>query len=113
MALFLSISPNQTKFLPSVCLVPGLDFSAILVLISAVSLGRISTRNGKKTAKFLMRTFTFRSTFLYASHLLSNLTQLGISKTPASFQSTFITAQLYFTLDSFFQITVYHSLSLF
>jgi hypothetical protein len=39
---FLSISPNQTKFLPSVCLVPGLDFSAILVTIFAVSLGRLS-----------------------------------------------------------------------
>jgi hypothetical protein len=29
LANFLSISPNQTKFLLSVCLVPGLDFSAI------------------------------------------------------------------------------------
>ncbi len=28
---FLYISPNQTKFLPYVCLVPGLDFSAIPV----------------------------------------------------------------------------------
>ena len=36
MANFLSISPNQTKFLPSVCLVPGLDFSAVPVLISAL-----------------------------------------------------------------------------
>ena len=36
LANFLSISPNQTKYLPSVCLVPGLDFSAIPVSISAV-----------------------------------------------------------------------------
>jgi hypothetical protein len=43
LALFLSISPNQTKFLQPVCLVPGLDFSAILVSVSAVSLGRLST----------------------------------------------------------------------
>jgi hypothetical protein len=40
LARFLSISPNQTKFLPSVCLVPGQVFSAIPVSISAVSLGR-------------------------------------------------------------------------
>ncbi len=40
---FLSISPNQTKFLPYVRLVPGPDFSAILVSISAVSLGRLSS----------------------------------------------------------------------
>ncbi len=32
MANFLSISPNQPKFLPSVCLIPGLDFSAIHML---------------------------------------------------------------------------------
>ena len=38
LANFLSISPNLTKVLPSVCLVPGLDFSAIPVSISAVSL---------------------------------------------------------------------------
>jgi hypothetical protein len=43
LANFLSISPNQTKFLPSVCLVPELDFSAIPVPIFAVSLGRLST----------------------------------------------------------------------
>jgi hypothetical protein len=43
LANFPSISPNQTKFLSSVCLVPGLDFSAITVSISAVSLGRLST----------------------------------------------------------------------
>ncbi len=43
LANFLSISPNQTKFFLSVCLVPGLDFSAIPVLISAMSLGRPST----------------------------------------------------------------------
>jgi hypothetical protein len=42
LANFLSISPNQTKFLPSVCLVPGLEFSAIPVLISAVSLEMLS-----------------------------------------------------------------------
>ncbi len=41
LAKFLSISPNQTKFLLSVCLVPGLDFSAIPVPISAMSLGRL------------------------------------------------------------------------
>ncbi len=40
---FLSISPNQTKFLSSVCLVPRLDFSAIPVSTSAESLGRLST----------------------------------------------------------------------
>jgi hypothetical protein len=40
MANFLFISPNQIKFLPSVC--SWLDFSAILVSISAVSLGRLS-----------------------------------------------------------------------
>jgi hypothetical protein len=43
LANFLSISPNQTKFLFSVCLVPGLYFSAIPVSISAVSLGRLLT----------------------------------------------------------------------
>jgi hypothetical protein len=43
LANFLSISPNQTKLLPSVCLVPGLDFSGVPVLISAVSLRRLST----------------------------------------------------------------------
>ncbi len=43
LANFLSISPNQTKFLLSVCLVPGLDFSIIPVSFSAVSLGRLST----------------------------------------------------------------------
>ncbi len=43
LANFLSIFPNQTMFLPSVCLVPGLDFSAIPVSISAVSLGMLST----------------------------------------------------------------------
>jgi hypothetical protein len=36
LANFLSISPNQTKILLSVCLVPGLDFSAIPVSISGV-----------------------------------------------------------------------------
>jgi hypothetical protein len=40
MANFLSIPPNQTKLLPPVCLVSGLDFSAIPVSISAVSLRR-------------------------------------------------------------------------
>jgi hypothetical protein len=98
LANFLSISPNQTRFLPSVCLVPGLDFSAIPVSNSAVSSGRLSTytfldfkvvkwavssllilptaeffgrncllENRKKIliAKFLMRSFTCRSTFLY------------------------------------------------
>jgi hypothetical protein len=35
---FLSNSPTQTKCFPSVCLVPGLDFSAIPVSISTVSL---------------------------------------------------------------------------
>jgi hypothetical protein len=39
---FLSIPPNKTKFLPSVCLIHGLDFSAIPVSISAVSVGRLS-----------------------------------------------------------------------
>jgi hypothetical protein len=43
LANFLSISQNQTKFLPLVCLVPGQDFSATLVSISSVSLGRLST----------------------------------------------------------------------
>jgi hypothetical protein len=43
LANFLSISPNQTKFLLSVCLVLGLDFSASPVSISVVSLGRLST----------------------------------------------------------------------
>jgi hypothetical protein len=43
LANFLSKSPNQTKFLSSVCPVPGLDLSAIPVSISAVSLGRLST----------------------------------------------------------------------
>jgi hypothetical protein len=43
LANFLSISPSQTKFVLSVCLVPGLAFSAIHVSISAVSLGRLST----------------------------------------------------------------------
>ncbi len=44
LANILSISPNQTKLLPSVCLVPGmeLDFSGVPVLISAVSVGRLS-----------------------------------------------------------------------
>ncbi len=42
-ANFLSISPNQTKFLQSVCLVPRLDFSTIPVLISTAPLGRLST----------------------------------------------------------------------
>ncbi len=39
MANFLSISPNQTKFSPSVCLVPDsqLDISATLDSVSAVS----------------------------------------------------------------------------
>jgi hypothetical protein len=37
-ANFLSISSNQTNLLLSVCLVPGLDFSATPVSISAVSL---------------------------------------------------------------------------
>ncbi len=43
LANFLSISPNQTKFLLSVRLVPALDNSAIPVSISAVSLGRLLT----------------------------------------------------------------------
>jgi hypothetical protein len=42
LAILLSISPKQTKFLPSVCLVPA-DFSAVPVSISAVSLRRLST----------------------------------------------------------------------
>ncbi len=42
MANFLSISPNQTKFLPSICMVPGLDFSAIPDSIFAESLGKLS-----------------------------------------------------------------------
>jgi hypothetical protein len=44
LAHFLSISPNQTKLLPSVFLVPRLDFSAIPVSISAMSLGRLSNQ---------------------------------------------------------------------
>jgi hypothetical protein len=46
LANFLSISPNEIKFLPSVCLAPAaglLNFSAIPVSISAVSLRRLST----------------------------------------------------------------------
>jgi hypothetical protein len=43
LAHFFSISPNQPKLLPSVCLVPGLDFPAIPVSISAMSLGSLST----------------------------------------------------------------------
>ncbi len=43
LANFLSISPNQTKFLLSVSLVPRMDFSAIPVSISEVSLQRLST----------------------------------------------------------------------
>jgi hypothetical protein len=43
LANFLSISLNQTKFVLTVCLVPRLDFSAIPVSISAISLGRLST----------------------------------------------------------------------
>ncbi len=42
LANFLSIPPNQTKVLPSVSLVPRMDFSAIPGSISAVSLGRLS-----------------------------------------------------------------------
>jgi hypothetical protein len=38
LANFLSISTNQAKFLPTVCLVPELDFSAIPVSISELSL---------------------------------------------------------------------------
>jgi hypothetical protein len=46
LANLLSISPNQTKFFPYVCLVPGLDFSAIPVSISAVFLtGRQTWQN--------------------------------------------------------------------
>jgi hypothetical protein len=43
LANFLSISQNQTKYFAVCCLVSGLDFSAILVSIPAVSLGRLST----------------------------------------------------------------------
>jgi hypothetical protein len=43
LANFLSISSNQTKLLLFVCLIPELDFFAIPVSISAVSLGRLST----------------------------------------------------------------------
>jgi hypothetical protein len=43
LANFLSISPNQTKFLPYVCLVPAFYFSVIPASISAVSLRRLST----------------------------------------------------------------------
>jgi hypothetical protein len=43
LANFLSISPNQTKFLRFICLVSGLDFSDIPISISAVSLGKLST----------------------------------------------------------------------
>jgi hypothetical protein len=42
LANFLSISPNQTMFLPSVCLVPA-AISAIPFSISAVSLRRLKT----------------------------------------------------------------------
>jgi hypothetical protein len=46
LANFLSISPNQAWFLPYVCLVSELDFSAIPVLISAVSFtGRQAWQN--------------------------------------------------------------------
>jgi hypothetical protein len=38
LANFVSITPNKTKFLQPVFLVPGLDFAAIPVSISAVSL---------------------------------------------------------------------------
>ncbi len=40
---FLFFLETKPSFLPSVRLVPGLDFSAIPVSISAVSLGRLST----------------------------------------------------------------------
>ncbi len=41
LANFLSIPPNKTKFLPSVCLVHGLDLSAIPVSIFTVAIGRL------------------------------------------------------------------------
>jgi hypothetical protein len=63
MANFLSISPNQTKFLPTVCLVKGLDFSAIPVSISAVSLGyQLIYFLDFKVSKWAVSSLTYSST---------------------------------------------------
>jgi hypothetical protein len=63
LANFLSILTNQTNFLPSVCLVPGLYFSAIPVSISAVSLGRLLTIHflDFKVAKWAVSSLTHSS----------------------------------------------------
>ncbi len=87
LANFLSISPNQTKFLPSGLPVPAGLFCQNTGSVSTHGVGRgdgswwrLVTQqadkpndigrnfllgNRKKTAKFLMRTFTYRSIFFY------------------------------------------------
>ncbi len=62
LANFLSISPNQTKFLPSVCLVPARLF-AIPDSISAVSLRRTYKLLDFKVAKWAVSSLTHSSNF--------------------------------------------------
>ncbi len=84
MANFLSVSPNQIKFLPSVCLVLGLVFAAITVSFSAVSLGRLSTYILFifKVSKWAVSSDTFFKSFSSAVNMFISIFIIQILQQP-------------------------------
>jgi hypothetical protein len=83
LANFLNISPNQTKYLASVRLVPGLEFFAIPVSISAVSLGRLYQLIyflDFKVAKWAVSSLTHSSNSLeYCKYIYFNIHDSNIA----------------------------------